>query len=279
MICDPYAESGPAECPFGQAELPGAAGCAPVGAPCPSSAFATDLPTSGPVVFVDASAAPGGDGSRAAPLSGLSSVAWASLAAGTTVALAKGTYAGTLPLRAGVTVAGACAAETIVTGLAGTHASVVSVTTSGAPAVVKNLAIRDPPQRGVLVNAGMSAELDGVLIVRAHLVGAQVQGANAHLSMARSVIAETQPDAGLYGGGVDVSQGGRLDASGLLLTGNRYVGIIALDSDTHVTLADVAIVDTHAQQSDGVGGHGLHAQDGARIEGARVAVSGAERTA
>ena len=116
--CDPWPESGHAECEPFEMHLPGTPGCVPVGAPCPAGDWATDLPAIG-VLYVRAGEPPGGDGSRTAPFA---TVGEALLVAtdGATIALAKGTY----PEAAVVTgiavhLRGACAAETVVTGQSG----------------------------------------------------------------------------------------------------------------------------------------------------------------
>ena len=98
ITCDPYPEGGPMACAAGEAHFPGDPACTVVGAECPSGDFAIDLPEPGSVVYVRASAAGGGDGSVSTPYSSLAEVPWTALSAGTTVALAKGTYPGVLPL-------------------------------------------------------------------------------------------------------------------------------------------------------------------------------------
>jgi len=111
--CDPYPAEGPASCGGGEAHYLGESGCHVVGDPCPPGEFAADLPTGGSVIFVDDSAAAGGDGSSAMPFGGLEDVRWTSLTTGTTVALAKGSYTGAL-IETGLGVArvsGAVAAD------------------------------------------------------------------------------------------------------------------------------------------------------------------------
>lgn len=151
--CEPYPVSGRASCAPGEAHFLGEPGCRPVGASCPTGGFSDALPTDGSVVFVDDDAAPGGDGSRAAPWSSLDAVPWSALTSGTTVALAKGVYAGVAPLKAGVRLLGACAAETRLTGTALPVAGVVSVTSGGEPARVESLSIVGAPE-GAIPSSG-----------------------------------------------------------------------------------------------------------------------------
>jgi len=130
---------------MGEAHFPGEPGCRPIGDPCPAGDYATTLPSGDRIIYVLAGAAAGGDGTIGAPFATLSEVSWFSVNAGTTVALGKGTYEGTLPLRAGARVVGACAAKTLLTDVPSLIQAVITVTSAGPPAVVENLAVIGSP--------------------------------------------------------------------------------------------------------------------------------------
>ncbi len=274
--CDPYPEAGPAVCLRGEAHFPSEPGCRPIGDACPAGAFAEALPTDGPIVYVRADAPAGGDGSIAAPYAALSEVGWTSLAPTTTVALGKGTYEGTLPLRAGVRVIGACVAETVVTGLDAPVRAVVTVTGAGDPALVRNLSIFGPPEHGVQVQGGRALTLDGVLVEGARGVGLAVPGAGNVLVVTDTVVRASTPEPsdGRFGQGITVLDGGRLEATRLIVEDNHDIGITVGGLGTTVVLADVVVRDTLSEVSNNRGGRGINVQEGAQLDAVRLLVSG-----
>ncbi|MGE3633467.1 MAG: hypothetical protein AB7P00_26440, partial [Sandaracinaceae bacterium] len=107
--CLAFAADPPADCPLGALRVPGHAECVPSGPTCPAD-FPSDLPAGAPVVYVS-SGATGGDGTRALPF-GTIAEGLAAATAGTTVAVARGTYTELIVVRAGVSVIGACTEAT-----------------------------------------------------------------------------------------------------------------------------------------------------------------------
>jgi hypothetical protein len=271
--CDPYPVDGPETCGAGEAHFVGEAGCAPVGEPCPAGRFATSLPSDGTIVYVDSEAAPGGDGTRASPHVSLASVPWISLGSGDTIALAKGTYEGSLPLAAGVNVIGACARETILTGVDGPIQGVITVTSSGEPAWVRNLTVADAPQAGVRLTDGRALSLAGVVIERARRYGVLAEGRDTRLTFEDVVIRETRSDGGGYGRGVFLYGGAHLDASRLVLARNHETGMLMSDSGTEAALVDTVVHETLVLESDGSGGSGIDIYEGARLEATRLLVA------
>ncbi len=278
--CDPYPEGGPEACDEGEAHFVGEPGCRPIGDACPPGDYATSLPDSGLVLYVKTGAPAGGDGSIEAPLAGLSEVPWVSLSASTTIALAKGTYPGTLPLKAGVTVTGACVAETVVTGIASPVPSVVVVTSAGEPAVVQNLTIRGAPQGGALAQPGRRLSLRGVLIDRVQGLGVHAFGAGAEVSLTDVMIRDTQTTgrgASSSGRGVHLQFAARLEATRLLVVGNRDIGVSLGGEGVAATLTDTGVQDTRARDSDGLDGRGISVLSGAHLDATRLQVSGNHR--
>ncbi|RLB48515.1 MAG: hypothetical protein DRJ42_23050 [Deltaproteobacteria bacterium] len=273
--CDPYPPEGPEACDAGEAHFPGEPGCRPIGDACPTGDYATSLPTDGPVVYVKAGAPAGGDGSLAAPYAGFSDVPWFSLRAPTVVALAKGSYEGVAPLGAGMTVTGACARETVVTGFSTMVPSALGVTGPGEPAVFENLTVRGTPQRGVAVGEGTRMSLRGVLFDRVRGLGIFAQGDGAVVTLSDVVIRDTQP-SGLptfeYGIGIFLQLGARLEATRLIVEGNRGIGV-AVTHGASASLTDSVVRDTVSRDSDGGGGRGINVQAGASFEGTRILVA------
>jgi len=274
--CDAYPEDGPHACAAGEAHFPGEASCRMIGDPCPAGDYATTLPGAGTLVYVNSTAAAGGDGSLASPFAALSDVPWITLAAGTTVAVAKGTYEGTLPLRAGVHVVGACVSETVINGIAAPVMAVVSVTSAGDPAVVRNLTIARAPQMGAAAGAGRALSLTGVLIDGTRDLGIFASGAGANVLLTDVVVQDTQPRSGdgVGGRGIEVEGGARLDATRLIVRENRHVGVFVEDNPTVVVLADTVIRDTLPRANDDAFGRGIYVHRGARLEASRLLVVG-----
>lgn len=169
VSCDPYPPGGPSTCAFGEVHFPGEPGCAPVGSACPAGEWADGLADDGSVLFVRPGAS--GDGTRAAPFGAIAD-AMAVATSGSTIALAKGTYDESVVLGDGVTVAGACAAETRIDDTGGTRTGVdVRGTTGG---VVRDVALTGGWVGVQALDAG-EVTLDGVWISDAELWGILAQ--------------------------------------------------------------------------------------------------------
>ncbi len=272
--CDPYSVAGVSACGPGEAHFPGEPECRPIGDECPAGDYATTLPTEGRVIHVKADAAPGGDGSLAAPYDGLAAVNWNSLSPGTTVALAKGTYGGTLPLRPGVQVVGACVAETVVTGIDGPVLAVVQVTGTGETAVLRNITIRNSTQVGTSTADGRSLVLAGVLIEGAHEIGVLSVGAGTNVSLTDTVVRHTGPNmaTGGFGFGIAVEDGAHLEATRLVVSDNRATGVFGAGVDSAIRLTDAVIRDTAPRASDRADGNGVLVQRGATLDATRILV-------
>lgn len=105
-----------------------------------------------------------------------------------------------------------------------------------------------------------------------------VTGAGTRLTLSDSVVTRTLQRSGRGGQGLQAQVGGVALLERVVLAANHDAGIMVItddDSDgTHVTLTDVAIVDTEVRAADLKGGHGLYVQDGAALTGTRVLLSG-----
>jgi hypothetical protein len=264
--CDPYPGGRDESCAEGEAHFPGEAGCRPIGAPCPTSTFSPDLPAGSAVVYVDSAASPGGDGTRAAPHAALSDVSWSSLASGTTVALARGSYDGTLPLPAGVSVVGACVAETILVGTTAPVTTLALVTSGGDPASIRNVTIRDSEQIGAEVERGRSLQLRGVLIEQMLPVGFYASDPGSTAVLEDVVVRNTRSlSSGEAGNGVTVTNGASVDATRVMVIDNRGSGIFVTGGST-VTLTDGVIAGTR--------GPGLYVEEASHIATTGLLIEG-----
>jgi hypothetical protein len=272
-VCEPYPEAGRESCAASEVHLPGEPACRPVGAPCPSGDFDPALPDDGSVIYVLAGAAAGGDGSRASPFATLSEVSWSSIGAGETVALSRGTHDGTLALRAGARVLGACASETFVTGSDAPVPAVVTISSAGDPAVLENLTIGPAPNVGIRISDGRSVRLDGVVLDRVtdRAIFADDPGTTITLEDVRITNTRAAADR-TRGRAMMIQQGARLDGSRVEIDENREVAVAVVGDGATVTLSDAIVRDTRPQDSDRAFGRGVDVEIGGRFEGTRVVI-------
>lgn len=162
--CEPWAQDRPADCGPRQVLFPGERRCHALGDPCPIDRFAPGLPAS--TLFVDGAAPAGGIGTRVGPYQRIAA-ALAAARPGTTIALAPGSYAEAVVLPDGVSLRGACAAETTIAGppagvvvdLAGS-ATVAGLTISGGQTALRAGSGRQS-LRGLWLTGSM---VDGLLL-------------------------------------------------------------------------------------------------------------------
>jgi hypothetical protein len=276
--CEPYPDGRQTDCLTGEAHFPGEGGCRPIGTACPPGVFPTDLPADTMVVYIDDSAEPGGDGSQSAPYTSLTEVSWSSLPTGTTVALAKGSYDGTVALKAGTALVGACAAETILTGqpLGDPPPPVVQVNSPGSVARLRDLSIRSPNQAAISVSDGRALLVSGVLIEGVLAFGVLVSD-GGRVDLADVVVTGTRltPVNG-RGAGIFVSIGGELRAERLLLVDNASVALLAISGRAEIEDGLIADTQLNARGEDG---HGLNALEGGQIVGRRLLIERNQRSA
>jgi hypothetical protein len=259
--CDGFPETGRTTCGPGWVHAVGTSGCAPVGAPCPSGPFPEGLPTAG-VRYVRAGAPSGGAGTVSAPFA---TVAEALLAApaGTVVAVSKGTFDAPLRIPAGVTVRGACAAETVLT--ATSPAPLVgTVTSTGAGAAVEQLTLSGERPGAVVGVAGTSLTLRDVVIDGTSGFGAVA--ANGTTLTVRGVVvrAVRRGASGTEGQGLYAESGARIEGSGLSVEGVEGLGLVGLGEGSHIDLSDV-VVAGGAPLPDGTRGNAVEVTLGATV--------------
>lgn len=239
--CEPWAQEQPRDCGPGQAIFPGERRCHALGDPCPADPFAPGLPAG--TLFVDGTAAEGGNGTRLAPYQRIAA-ALAASRPGMTIALAPGSYAEAVVLPDGIALR-ACAAETAIAGppigavvdLVGS-ATVTGLTISGgqtglragtgqhslrglwitgatveglmlgpgAQTTVRDLALRGPGGSGLIVRA---STLNGARISVRETVGAAIRAVDSEALLTDVSISDlSRPEPEPRASGVEVLGGG-----------------------------------------------------------------------
>ncbi len=267
--CQPWPEGGRAECAIDEAHFPGETGCTRIGSSCPQGDWHEDLPPDASVLYVRAGAEIGvGDGSRQWPF-GTIDEAMSEARDETVIALSKGTFEEAVALRRGVTLWGACVAETLVAAsLPDPYAGTITIV--GDDAIVRNLRVSGE-RAGVWADT-TSATLEGVVVDGAENM-ALVVAYGASVAGTDLALRETRSSDGRAGIGIVAAQGGSLELSRAVIERNHEIGVAAGSGST-LRLTDVAILDTRAQDLSGGFGRGLHVYEGAVAELERAVIEG-----
>ena len=262
--CDPWPDSGPADCAsIDEAHFPGTPGCSRIGTACPSGDFPEGLPAGSPVRYVLAGTAPGGDGSLARPFATIGA-AFATIAAGTIVAVGRGDYDEAFNVPGGVTVWGACVAETrlhVSTPSVIPTSPVVAFTHTGS--VLRNVSIGPGPRQAVFVDGRLAdATLDSVVVHGGALIGIAANG--GHLVMRDVVVRD------MGGRGFELVQGATVEATRLVVERVHQIGIFStLDATTRLEDTSIRAV---LADADGNAGMGVNLQHGAALDASRFVV-------
>ncbi len=262
-ICEPWADVTVPDCTdiAGGAALPGQSACVSLGTPCPAGDFPEGLPAGATVHHVSASAAAGGDGSAGAPFATIGA-AMSVARTDDVIAIAKGRYDEIVVARAGVTLWGACPAETVLTS-SSPHRDDGVIVLGGNGIVVRNLSIRDGARSGISTgssNAG--AMIEDVVIDGAASWGVY-QDAGA-LSLDGVALRNT-------GVAALAVVGGEMDAGRLEILASGELSVYAEGTSATARVSDATIRETRPD-AGGDFGWALLAQGGATIEATRVAI-------
>jgi hypothetical protein len=262
-VCEPWPGEAAETCADDEAHLPGGAGCERIGTACPAGDWADDLPTDVPLRFVRAGAPAGGDGSRAAPFATVAE-ATAGAASGTVVAVARGTYDEAVFLPAGVTLWGACVAETLLTNSVQSEREGV-INPRGREGVVRNLRIGGE-RPGLLVSQFRSVRLQDVVFLESWAAaifaerGGLVEGD-------RVVLRRTRPtDAGEGGRGLEVESGSTVTLTHAVVVDSVGHGAWVGELDSRLTLEDSAILGSGAGRRRGSDGRAIEVAEGGTVE-------------
>jgi hypothetical protein len=173
-------------------------------------------------------------------------------------------------LAGGVTLWGACVAETIVARSDWEeYAGTITLRGRGA---LRNLRIGGRLAGIWATNRGRVIDVQDVVIAHAVDIGWLV-GLGATATGRNVVIRDTESNADrMFGRALDVNGGSQLELSRAVVRRNREVGIGADGAETRVVLSDIAVSDTVFQESDEEWGEGLAVSGGATVEVTRGAI-------
>lgn len=173
VICDPWGDEGPLSCAIDEVHLPGTTGCATVGTPCGDGAWAEDLPAGATIVHVDPAAGAGADGTATHPYTTIDR-ALQDANDGDVIALARGSYDETVTLTRGVTLWGACTAETILAPAESSDDAVVDVFGEGAG--LRNLRVEGERPGIRVFESADAVVLESIVVSEAVEVGVESSG-------------------------------------------------------------------------------------------------------
>lgn len=264
LVCEPWPSSGRESCGEAEAHFPGRHGCEAVGSPCSEDGWPSDLPGSS-VLFVRHGAEAGGDGSRDRPFTSIGE-ALAAATEGSTVAVARGIYDEAVALDGGLSLVGACAAETAIAGAE----DAPTVTVSGQGNGIRDLTLTGATGAGLRVSGEVA--LDGVVIRDTFDTGLEVRATGSvtgHDVVIRGVRAPSPcPSAGCSTAGIR-GFGGSVDLERAVVADIPALGLMAVGTRVH--LADAAIVAAGTREH-GRSSAGVLAGGGALVEAERVVI-------
>lgn len=269
VTCDPDPDPEPT-CAADEALFPGSVACERIGTACPAGSWADDLPAN--AIHVLAGAPAGGDGSEAQPYATIAE-AIAAADPGDVIGVSKGTFDEVLAVREGVTIRGACVAETIVASSIPSDVAATILVAGAGGVRIENLQVGGE-RFGIRVDESLDgAALDSVVVARATAVGIVVTGRGA-LEATSVVVRGTgaRPGDQGWGFGIDAYLGARVTIDGGAIESNRAFGIIASDAGTEISLDRVRIADTQSELASGTYGEGVEVFAGAHLTIARGAL-------
>ncbi len=272
VTCSPFPKTGPGVCGLDEAHFPGRPVCERIGEACPVGDFAEGIPADATVTHVKAGAPAGGDGSVVSPYYNIAD-AIAAAPDGAIVALSKGTFDEAVTVRRGITLWGACVAQTVVASSTPSD-SVATITLTGSGGGgLRNLRISGA-RVGVDVYANDGqAVIEAVVIDGATLLGLWL-GGGGDLVARDFVVRDTRPWSGGFGDGMEVGDGAIAVLERASFEGNRTTGIDVYGVGTLLTAGDLGVLSTAPRERDEVGGVGLQVTDGGSVEVSRASLEG-----
>jgi len=255
--CEPWPATGFELCAGDEAHFPGTAGCERLGPACPAGDFPTDLPAGASVIYVRTGAT-GGDGRMVAPF-GTITDATSVATAGDVIAVARGRYDESFVIPMGVTLHGACVADTFIAAPDFTTSGAARVTATGV--TVRNVSFGGGQGRGLYVGPTGQATAEDVLVDGARSSGVLVNGGT--LIATDLVIRDTRPASdGRFGRGMEIVDGASVQLTRTLVERCNEFGIAVYGDLTTVQLDSVAVRETESQSMSGQRGNGVAVQGG-----------------
>lgn len=278
--CEPYGPEGPEACREGEAHFPGEESCRPIGRPCGDGPFAdtSDLLEGTPLVYALDGAAPGGDGTREAPVGTLAD-ALDLAEPGAVVMLGTGAYEVDRTWPDGVSLRGRCVRETsLVPAAESDRTAIVDVARHDAPVRLESIRIGPGEAGGLRVRRrGAPVALEGIEIAQISEVMAGLLVTSAARVQARSLVVRDIGGIGrdrFTGFGISVDAGGRLTLERALVARNQEAGIGVFLEGSELTASDVRITGTRGVTGTRVGGVGLRVELGAEVALDRALIDG-----
>lgn len=267
-VCEPWPETGRAECGPFEAHFAGTPGCELV-APCPPGDFPDDLPIDREAIFIAGTPGSGGYGTRAQPFHDLADAFRA--ASGTEIfVLGKGTHRIDAAFPDDVTFWGACPSEThLVAGFTDPSTGTVTAVEQGR-LEIRNVHVQGPtPGFRALEMATIVAE--NVVIDGTGIAAVWIEDGSAFVGT-RIVVRDTTGEAGEFGRAFSAALGSRIEIHGAVVERVREIAAYASDPGSALVLHDVVIADTLPQESDQGWGRGVEVNTGATAELVRVVI-------
>ena len=262
-LCHPTMD----KCPAGTFAVP-QQGCLPIDGPdgCGSGTWGNLQEEPGvETVWVDPNVVASGDGSKANPVKTIAE-ALAEVPAGGRIALGTGAYDEPIHITKAVTIEGRCPSMVRVqgTGPVGPDAFVVWVDAAD-DVTLRGLEIGGAGF-GVFATYAAGLKIEGVHVRSATSVGLILQESITEVSITKSWIDSTlSENNGLFGRGVEVAYGARATLTETAIVANHDIGVLAINTETEVTLTDSLVEGTLPRESDGRQGMGADAEDGAKL--------------
>lgn len=181
--------------------------------------------------------------------------------AGDVVALGKGVFDEAITVKAGVTLWGACVAETVVR--TSTPASArASIIAAGDGGEVRNLRITGALE-GIYIAPNTSMHVESVAIDGTRgVAGISVQGRSTIRELA---VRNTQPlSDGNFGRGLNIIRGANADVQRAVFERNHDVGVFVGEASA-ATMSELAISETSRRAGDSSKGRALVVRDGSEL--------------
>ncbi len=209
-------------------------------------------------IFVDATAAAGGDGSAAHPFRSVMPAVDAA-PAGATVAIAAGTYTENVAIAKALTVEASCARDVIIDGG-------VTITGTGM-VVIHGIGIHGGTP-GVSI-AAAPTELRWDEITRSHGTGVVIDGADAHLldsEVTATDAVQSGPDLTDAGSGIIARNASTIEVRNSIINMNRKIGVDVADMTGTLaaptqTARSSGVINMNIIDGNGDSGVAIHAYD------------------
>jgi len=229
----------------------------------------------GKTIFVDDSAATGGDGSIAKPFLDLAAVV-ASAPAGWTIAIAGGTYTTPLNIDRALNLRGRCAAMVHVHTQVSEPSIRVVGTAGDLPVRIEGMTLSGD-DFAIYTGGALDLRVRRVFVNKATSAALVAKGAFARMTVEQSLIQRTQPESqsGQHGLGAYALGVARMTLRQVRLSTNHDAGVKVVGPATWLQMEQVLIDGAPATVPAKAAGMGLHAFERARVDGTGLRISGA----